>query len=125
MLFVYNHMIQNLCEFLFICGIVMLHTFHISIVETSIQIFPVGFINRFHLSEITAAITTIAAITRESTKLIHRGDSTHTHDQVMLPVSFRPINNTVRRPGKPIPLEEEEFLLDMRRRMRRDMIIYC
>jgi hypothetical protein len=28
-------------------------------------------------------------------------------------VSFRPTNNTVRRPGKPIPLEEEEELLDI------------
>jgi hypothetical protein len=65
------------------------------------------------LSEITAAITTIAAITRKSAKLIHIGDSTHTHGQVMLPVSFRPINNTVSRPGKPIPLEEDEELLDI------------
>jgi hypothetical protein len=40
--------------------------------------------------------------------LIHRGDSTQTHGQVICPVSFRPTNNTVRRPGKPIPLEEEE-----------------
>ena len=45
--------------------------------------------------------------------LIHRGDSTHHQLQVMLPVSFRPINNTVKRLGKPIPLEEEEELLDI------------
>lgn len=47
-LFVHNHMIQNLCKFLFICGIVVLQTLHISIVETSIQIFPVGFVNWFN-----------------------------------------------------------------------------
>jgi len=52
-------------------------------------------------------------IATASRALIHRGDSTHTQGQVMLPVSLRPINNTVSRPGKPIPLEEEEELLDM------------
>jgi hypothetical protein len=49
-----------------------------------------------------------------SRKEIQRGDSTHHQDQVICPVSFRPINNTVRRPGNPIPLEEEELLLDMK-----------
>ncbi len=47
MLFVDNHMVQNLCQFLFICGIIVLHTFHISIVETSIQVIPMGLVNRF------------------------------------------------------------------------------
>ena len=52
-------------------------------------------------------------IATASRALIHRGDSTHTHGQVIYPVSLRPINKTVRRPGKPIPEEEEEELLDM------------
>jgi hypothetical protein len=58
-------------------------------------------------------INIMARIVRPIRALIHSGDSTQIHDQVMLPVSFRPINNTVRRPGKLIPLEEEEELLDM------------
>jgi hypothetical protein len=52
-------------------------------------------------------------IATASRALIHRGDSTHHQLQVILPVSFKPINRIVRRPGKPIPLEEEEVLLDM------------
>jgi hypothetical protein len=94
----------------------MLHTLHISIVETSIKIFPVGFVNRFnHLKtpDTRAMMKTIARIVRPIRALIHRGDSTQTHGQVILPVSFRPINRTVSRPGKPIPLEEDEELPDI------------
>jgi len=39
---------------------------------------------------------------------IHNGDNTHSHDQVITPVSFNPINNTVRSPVKPIPPELED-----------------
>jgi hypothetical protein len=41
-------------------------------------------------------------------KLIHRGDNTHTHGHVMLPVSLRAMKTTVRRPEKPTAPEEEE-----------------
>jgi hypothetical protein len=42
------------------------------------------------------------------------GDNTHHQDQLMYPVSLRPINRTVKRPEKLIPLEdEEEELLDI------------
>jgi hypothetical protein len=48
-----------------------------------------------------------------SRALIHRGDSTHHQLQVIWPVSFRPMKRTVSRPGKPMPLEEEEEELDI------------
>jgi hypothetical protein len=38
-------------------------------------------------------------------KLIHKGESTHSQLQSMLPVSFRPMNKTVNSPLNPIPLE--------------------
>lgn len=34
---------------------------------------------------------------------IHNGHSTHHHDHVMQPVSFKPMNNRVSNPVKPIP----------------------
>jgi hypothetical protein len=49
-LFVFNHMIQNLCEFLFISGIVILQTLHISIVKSGIKIVPVLFVDRHNTS---------------------------------------------------------------------------
>jgi hypothetical protein len=52
-------------------------------------------------------------ITMASRALIHRGDSTHHQDQLMYPVSLRPINNTVSKPGNPMPPEEVEVLLDI------------
>ena len=55
-----------------------------------------------------AMTRTIEMIVRPIRALIHSGDSTHTHGQVMWPVSFRPINSTVSNPENPIPLEEEE-----------------
>ena len=48
-----------------------------------------------------------------SKALIHRGDSTHHQDQLMYPVSLRPINNTVSKPVNPMPPEEVEELLDI------------
>lgn len=45
-------------------------------------------------------------------KLIQRGDRTHHHDQVMCPVNFKPMNNTVSRPANPIPLDEDEDEVD-------------
>jgi len=47
-----------------------------------------------------------------SRALIHKGDSTHHQDQLMYPVSLRPINNTVSKPGNPMP-PEVEVLLDI------------
>ena len=41
-------------------------------------------------------------------KLIHSGDNTQIQGQVMLPVSFKAMKTTVRRPEKPTPPEEEE-----------------
>jgi len=58
----------------------------------------------------------IKAILRKaiaSRALIHSGDSTHHQDQLMCPVSLRPINNTVSKPGNPMPPEEVEVLLDI------------
>jgi len=52
-------------------------------------------------------------ITMASKRLIHIGDSTHHQDQLMCPVSLRPINNTVSKPGNPMPPEEVEVLLDI------------
>jgi len=52
----------------------------------------------------------IKAILRKamtSRALIHSGDSTHPQDQLMCPVSLRPINNTVSRPGNPMPPDQE------------------
>jgi len=46
-------------------------------------------------------------------KLIQRGDNTHNQDQVITLVSLRPTNNTVSKPVKPIPEEEEDELLDI------------
>ena len=42
--------------------------------------------------------------------LIQRGESTHNQDQVITLVSLRPTNNTVNKPVKPIPEEEEDEL---------------
>ena len=39
--------------------------------------------------------------------LIHKGDNTHNQDQLITLVSLRPTNNTVSRPEKPIPEEED------------------
>jgi len=50
---------------------------------------------------------------KASRALIHSGDSTHHQDQLMCPVSLRPINNTVSKPGNPMPPEEVEVLLDI------------
>jgi len=57
---------------------------------------------------------TMAKKPRAIKALIHRGDSTHHQLHVIWPVSFRPMKSTVRRPGNPIPLEEDEE--DMSRR---------
>ena len=40
--------------------------------------------------------------------LIQIGDNTHHQDQLITLVSLRQTNNTVSRPGSPIPLEDEE-----------------
>ena len=45
--------------------------------------------------------------------LIQIGESIQTQDQLMCPVSLRPIKRTVKRPGNPIPPEDEEELLDI------------
>jgi hypothetical protein len=60
-----------------------------------------------------AMMSTIARIARTIRALIHRGDNTQIQGQVMWPVSFRPINRTVRRPVKPIPPDEDEEELDI------------
>ena len=60
-------------------------------------------------------ITAIAITTTASEKLIQMGDNTHHQDQVITLVSLRPINNTVRAPGKVIPLEDvdgEDIVLE-------------
>lgn len=50
----------------------------------------------------------IAIRTKRIRTLIQIGERTHHHDQVMWPVSFRPIKRMVRRPVNPIPPEEED-----------------
>jgi hypothetical protein len=57
-------------------------------------------------------INTKARIVRPSRALIHRGDRTHTQGQVICPVSLRPTNKTVNKPGNPIP-PEDVLLLDI------------
>jgi hypothetical protein len=84
----------------------MLHTLHISIVDTSIKINPVLFINRSnHLKAplITAMIRIIARIERKIRALIHSGESTHTQDQEIMLVSLRPMKRIVNHPVNPIP----------------------
>ena len=43
-----------------------------------------------------------------TTILIHNGDKTHSHDQSIYPVNFKPINKTVSNPKKPIPPDEDD-----------------
>jgi len=64
----------------------------------------------FWRSRMIKAKPRIAAASR---RLIHIGDSTHTQGQVICPVSLRPMKRIVSRPGKPMPPEELEVLLDM------------
>jgi hypothetical protein len=59
---------------------------------------------------IRAIINTIARTVRPIRRLIHSGEITQIQGQEINPVNFRPINSTVSKPGKPIPLEEEELL---------------
>jgi hypothetical protein len=65
------------------------------------------------ISAITAIITIIKMIANTILALIQIGESTQTQDQLICPVSLRPINRTVKRPVNPIPLEDEEELLDI------------
>jgi hypothetical protein len=71
--------------------------------------------NDIHL--FISAISTISArikmIATTILTLIQIGESTQIQGQLMYPVSLRPINSTVKRPGNPIPLEDEEELLDI------------
>lgn len=111
MLFVDDHMIQNLCQFLLIGGVVMMHTFFICLIKSGIKIFPMSLVNRSsHLKNPwrRRMAKTMAKNPSAIRALIHRGDSTHHQLQVICPVSFRPIKSTVRRPGKLAPLEEYE-----------------
>jgi len=55
----------------------------------------------------------MTAKARPIRKLIQIGDNTHNQDQVITLVSLRPTNNTVNKPVKPIPEEEEDELLDI------------
>jgi len=55
----------------------------------------------------------MTAKARPIRKLIQIGDNTHNQDQVITLVSLRPTNNTVSKPVKPIPEEEEDELLDI------------
>jgi hypothetical protein len=64
-----------------------------------------------------SAIRAIAAIIRiiatTILTLIQIGERTQIQGQLIWPVSLRPINRTVKRPEKLIPLEDEEELLDI------------
>lgn len=51
--------------------------------------------------------TTTTAITN---KEIQIGDSTHNHDQLMKPVSFKPMNSTVSNPLKPKPESVDDVI---------------
>jgi len=44
---------------------------------------------------------------------IHKGDSTHTHDHVILPRSFKVIKTIASNPKNPIPLDVCDELLDI------------
>jgi hypothetical protein len=65
------------------------------------------------ISAITAIIAIIRMIANTILALIQIGESTQTQGQLIYPVSLRPIKRTVKRPGNPIPLEDEEELLDI------------
>ena len=43
---------------------------------------------------------------------IQRGDKTQNQDQPINPVSFSAMNRIVNNPMKPIPLDDDELLLD-------------
>ena len=58
----------------------------------------------------SAAIIAIAA---NSASGIHKGDNTHTHGQLIKPVSFNPTNKIVNSVQKLGPADEEE-LVDIR-----------
>lgn len=49
---------------------------------------------------------------------IHSGESTQIQGQVMWPVSLRPINKTVSKPENPIPEEDDDDDICVRRRER-------
>lgn len=42
--------------------------------------------------------------------VIHNGDSTQTHDQVIRPINFNTINAMVSSPGKLIPADDVLFI---------------
>lgn len=58
-------------------------------------------IGTVHDDAATASQT--ATVNSTMAKLIHNGDKTHHHDQVIIPVSFRPMKRMVSRPAKPMP----------------------
>jgi hypothetical protein len=67
------------------------------------------------ISAIRAITATIRIIATTILTLIQIGESERTQiqGQLIWPVSLRPINRTVKRPEKLIPLEDEEELLDI------------
>jgi hypothetical protein len=56
-------------------------------------------------------MTKIIRIPMPNPALIHMGDNTHHHDQLIVPTNFKTIKTIVNRPVNPIPPEAVELSL--------------